>query len=301
MRRLMVGVSALLAGLVLAGCGAPAGLDGDLLDDWKPMGEPEAFVPPAGVCYPDDFAETAYVSSFTPVDCTSSHRFETVHVGTFTGAVADRAKPPAQGSADLRSAFNACDGKASDYVGAQWRSARLWLGVAIPSAPAWGSGARWYRCDLVEVSEISDEEGEPVTRTASLKGALTGDSPLLLRCFVVQLDAQGGVFAVKPTDCKAKHNAEYVGVWSSPAASFPAKDRDWLPFYGGCRAAVGRYVGVPVDGMLQYRTGVLTLPAPRPDWQAGNHGVRCYLWMRNRDLDRSLKDAGTAGLPIQYR
>ncbi|MFB9238480.1 septum formation family protein [Plantactinospora siamensis] len=301
MRRWMAGVAVLLTGVLLAACGAPAGLDGDLVDDWRPIGGPTAFVPPAGVCYPDDFAETAYLSSFHPVDCATSHRFETVYVGKFAGTVAAAAKPPAQGSADLRSAFTECDRQASAYVGDEWRSGRLWLGVATPSAPAWTSGARWFRCDLVEVAQISDQEGEPATRTGSLKGALRADSPLRLGCFGVQLNAQGGVFAVKPTGCTAKHNGEYVGAWSSPAASFPSRDHDWLPFYAGCRTVVARYVGVPADNMLPFRTGVLTLPAPRPDWQAGNHGVRCYLWMKNRELTRSLKGAGPAGLPIQYR
>ncbi|MFC7550330.1 septum formation family protein [Plantactinospora sp. GCM10030261] len=299
MRRVMAGVAVLLSGLVLAGCSAPAGLDGDLVDDWKPVTEPVAFVPPTGVCYPDDFAETAYLTSFNPVDCGSSHRVETAHVGSFTGAVAERTAPPEQGSGDIKPAFAECDAKATAYVGDNWRSGRLFLGVATPSPAAWGSGARWFRCDLAEVDD--EDDGSPVTRSGSLKGALAGASRLRLGCFGVKLDNKGELFDVTPAECTAKHNSEYVGVWPAPELPFPKRDRDYEPLYAGCRSVVAKYVGVPDDRNLQFRTGVLTLPPTEEQWQMGNRGVRCYLWLRNRDLTKSLKGTGQSGLPIQYR
>lgn len=301
MRRWLAAVLAsCMAGPALTGCGAPAGLDGDLTDDWGSIGDPQAFVPPTGVCYPDDFAETAYLSSFSPVDCTSAHRFETVHVGAFGGAAAGLAAPPAPGSAELRTAFGECDASATGYVGDNWRAGRLWLGVATPSPAAWTGGARWFRCDLLEVNSVEDD-GDPVTRTATLKGALAGPSPLRLGCYGVNLDAKGEVTTVTPAACAAKHNSEFAGVWMAPDVPFPAKRSDWERFYTACRTVIAGYVGLPADAYVQFRTGVLALPGGQAEWKAGNRGVRCYLWLRNRSLSRSMKGAGPAGLPIQYR
>jgi hypothetical protein len=90
-----------------------------------------------------------------------------------------------------------------------------------------------------------------------------------------------------------------VGVWSAPAGlAYPATDVDHLPFYEGCRAEVGRYVGVPLDPMLAHRAGVVPLMAAAADWKQGDRGVRCYLWLTGRTVTASLKGAGEKGLPI---
>jgi hypothetical protein len=102
-------------------------------------------------------------------------------------------------------------------------------------------------------------------------------------------------------DCRKGHNAEFVGVWKAPDMSYPAKAGDWTRFYAECRTLVAKYAGVPDDGDLQYRTGVVALPDGPDEWNAGNRGVRCYLWLSGRTLTRSLKGAGTSGLPINIQ
>lgn len=289
----LVGIVALAGG-----CARPGGVDGDLLDDWPTMAAPAPYVPEPGRCYVNEFAPTSSLSTDRPVDCAKPHRLETVHVGTFTGAAADLQKPPRAGSGEITTAYADCDAKAREYVGDEWRNGRLRLGVALPTASAWTGGARWYRCD---VEELSWAKGEPVptNRTGSVKGALaTADSPLRLGCFDVKLARTGKVDTMHPVDCGKPHNSEFVGVWDARKHGYPEKDRDWLPFYDGCLKRVAAYVGVPEDRNLRARTGVVTVPARSDDWQSGDRQVRCYLWVDGGRFTRSLKGVGPAGLPV---
>jgi hypothetical protein len=286
-----------VAGLVLAGCGRPAGIDGLLVDDWAAMAEPLPFVPPIGVCHPGDLAKTAPLSSFNPVDCGSPHRIETVHVGTFTGVVAEQVGPPPEASPEIRAAFGECDGKAREYVGNEWRGGRLRLGVASPSPQAWTGGARWFRCDMAELSTI-DEDGDVVSRTASLRNALASPSSLRLGCYSVQPGPARSRVAMSAVDCGREHNGEFVGVWQAPDIGYPTKDADWVRFYAECRKLLARYVRAPNDVNLQFRADVVVLPAGRAQWQDGNRGVRCYLWIGDRRISRSVQGAGIGALPM---
>ncbi|MBO4205918.1 septum formation family protein [Micromonospora echinofusca] len=282
--------------LLLAGCGAPGGVDGDLVDDWPAFGQPEAFTPPAGVCLAADFAETVYLSAFNPVDCTAPHRVETVHVGAFPG---DPPALPAAGSAELRAAYAECDAKATGYVGGDWRAGRLWLGVALPPASAWSGGARWFRCDLTELTSV-ESNGEVVSRTAGLRDALKADSPLKLGCYTAKLDRQRTIEELVAASCTRPHSAEFVGAWRAPEnVAYPVRDRDWARFYDECRNQIGRYVGLADDPNLRFRVGVVAVPGKAAQWKAGDRGVRCYLWLSDRTVNRSLRNAGAAALPIR--
>jgi hypothetical protein len=286
-----------VVGLVLGGCGAPGGADGNLVDDWAAIGEPKMFVPTPETCHPADFVETVYLSSYFPVDCSVSHRVETVHVGTFTGAL-DSAAPPARGSAPRRAAYAECDRQARGFLGADWRVARLWLGVAIPSERAWLAGARWFRCDLVEMIEV-EENNISTTRTGSLKGALRSPGPLHLTCYHTTLDRNDQIDRMPAVDCDERHNSEFAGVWRAPEdLGYPDAERDWQDFYDGCYRVVARYVEVP-QSSVRFRTGIVALPGRPDDWEAGDRGVRCYLWISDGRFTRSLKGAGPAGLPIR--
>jgi hypothetical protein len=278
--------------LALAGCGAPAGLDGDLTDDWRPMDAPAQFVPAAGTCH-TAFQDVGYLSGYNPVDCDASHRVETVHVGTMTGDPAEADEPPRSGSAGMRAAHAECDREVAKAVGADWRTGRLSLTVLFPSRQAWGGGARWFRCDLSEVESLDDPSAVP--RTGSLKKALTGDSALLHRCFDPDVD-EDDVEEMTPVACTKKHRVEFVGVYPAPDLSFDAIDRNEARIHKGCRALVAAYAGVPNDGDLEYRAGTIFYHAYEQEWDNGNRGVQCFLWV-DRDLTRSMKGVGTKGLP----
>lgn len=294
-RRTLAG--ALLAVTLLAGCADSGGLDGDLTDDWAAMAAPGPFVPPAGACQVADFTDVVSLATFEPVACTVAHRVETVHVGTFPGTVT---AAPGVDSPAMRAAFADCDTRSSRFVGDEWRAGRLRLGVALPAKPGWAAGARWYRCDLTEVDTV-ERAAKTVLRTGSLRDALKGPSPLRLGCQVARTGEPRGVQTVTPVDCAKAHNAEFVGVWPAPDVPYPAKDADWAPIYTGCRTVLGRYVGVPVDDNLRFRSGVVVRPPGAARWRAGDRGVRCYLWLSDRTVTGSLKGAGPSALPVRTR
>ena len=302
--RLRLGAAiATVAGLLvlLAGCGRPGDVDGLLVNDWKPIGAPVGFMPVAEACHLASYAQIGTLVAYEEVDCKIKHRTETVYVGTYPSPAADADAPPPAGSAGARAAYKTCDLQTTDYVGGPWRTARLWVGVTRPSAAAWTGGARWFRCDVLEISSIEDEGGL-VQRVGSLRDAIElPSSPLLLTCYAIKLDPAGAIDTMPLTSCAAQHNAEFVGVWYAPNLAFPEQDKQWAQFHTGCRALISTYVGVPDDKDLPFRTGVVSLPGGDDVWAQGDHGVRCYLWLDATALKASLKGKGVKGMPIQYK
>ncbi|MEU7945187.1 septum formation family protein [Micromonospora taraxaci] len=298
MRRAMTTVIvAAGAALLLVGCAGSGGLDGDLTDDWAALPPPSAFTPSAGVCQAADFTEVVTLASYEPVDCAGPHRLETVHVGAFP---VERASAPASGSAELRGAFAECDTRATGYVGDDWRAGRLRLSVALPSSPGWGAGSRWFRCDLTELT-TTEAGATVVVRSGSLRDALKGPSGLRLGCQQTRVAAGRSVQTLVPVECARQHDAEFVGVWRAPDVPYPTRDSDWAPLYTECRSALSRYVGVPDDADLRFRSGVVVRPPGAGRWKVGDRGVRCYLWLSNRTVTASLKGAGPAGLPVRTK
>jgi hypothetical protein len=300
--RTRLGITVAVSALVLlAGCGSPGGVDGNLTNAWAPMGAPTGFTPTADTCHLANFAQVAARSTYEVVNCELRHRTETVYVGTYPAPAADADSSPADGSAGAREAYRTCDLKTAEYVGGPWRTARLWIGVTRPTAAAWTGGARWFRCDVLEVSSIEDDGGL-VQRVDSLRDALQeAISPLLLTCYAIKLDAGGSIGTMPPSRCTAKHNAEFVGVWNAGTLAYPQQDALWAKFHDGCRKLISSYAGVPDDADLQYRTGVVSLPGGADVWALGDHGVRCYLWLDGSTLTAPLKAKGVKGLPIQYK
>jgi hypothetical protein len=299
--RLGVTAAAGLLALATAACGTPGGVDGDLTDDWGAIGTPTGFTPVVNTCHLANFAVAGPRPTYEEVDCALKHRTETVYVGEYPDPAALADSPPAEGSAGSRAAYAVCDAKTTEYVGGPWRTARLWIGVTHPSAAAWTGGARWFRCEVLEISSIEDDGGL-VMRVGSLKDALrTPGSDLLLTCYAIQLDEAGAIGTMPAASCGAKHNAEFVGVWDAGNRGYPTKSREWAAFHDGCRSLIAAYVGVPDDKDLQYRAGVISLPGGEDVWALGDRGVRCYLWVDGAELTSSLKGKGVKSLPIQYK
>jgi hypothetical protein len=287
--------------VLVAGCGNPGGVDGDLTNGWGPMAPATGFEPNPGTCHSANFAAVGARSTYEQVGCDLPHRTETAYVGTYDSPAADAEAPPADGTAGAKSAYETCDDQTTSYVGGPWRNARLWIGVTHPTPPAWAGGARWFRCEVLELSSVEDDGGV-VQRAGSLKGALAdGKSDLMLTCYAIQIDNSGAIQSMPPVGCNAKHNSEFVGVWYAGDLSYPSKDADWDKFHDGCRKLVAGYVGVPNDADLQYRTGVVSLPGGQDVWDLGDHGVRCYLWLDGAGLTGTLKGKGTKSLPVQYK
>ena len=302
--RTRLGITAASSLLVLlaGGCGNPGGVDGNLTNNWEPIGAPVGFTPSADTCHLANFAVVGTRNAYEEVDCELKHRTETVYVGTYEEPAAEADTPPAEGSAGARVAYRTCDTEASGFVGAPWRTGRLWIGVTHPSPEAWTGGARWFRCELLEISSIEDDGGL-VLRTGSLRDALQDRaSPLRLTCYAIKLGTGGAIDTMPPARCTGEHNAEFVGVWTAGEdLAYPQEDSQWPKFHDGCRKLIASYVGVPDDADLQYRTGVVSLPGGEDVWALGDRGVRCYLWLDGTALTSSLKGKGTKGMPIQYK
>ncbi|WP_320067932.1 septum formation family protein [Micromonospora sp. RTGN7] len=287
-------VVAVGAAVALTGCGTPAGIDGDLADDWRAMAAPTQFVPAAGVCH-SAFSDVGYLTGYQPVDCGTTHRVETVHVGTLTGAPAERSAPPAVGSAGRKAARTECDRKVDRAVGANWRAGRLAVTTVFPSQQAWEGGARWFRCDLNEVESLDDLTVVP--RSGSLKGALTASSTLAHRCFNPKT-VKDDVKEMAPTPCTSRHRAEFVGIYRAPDVPFDQIDKNRLRIHKGCQALIASYAKLPNNGDMQYRAGTIFYHPFEEEWKNGNRGVQCFLWVE-RVLTRSMKGAGARALPIQ--
>ncbi|GLI01936.1 hypothetical protein Pa4123_72130 [Phytohabitans aurantiacus] len=282
--------------LFAAGCGGPAGTDGSLVDDWSAQAEPKVFVPAAQTCHPTNAADsTSSMTLYNPVVCDKSHASETFHVGQFGGANASGSKPPAADSPAARVAWGECDTKASEYVGAPWRSGRLYVTVLLPTDAAWAGGARWFRCDLTETSDL--ELRADVRRTASLRDAMKAGSPLAHGCYQPIMKGDD-VDVMKPVDCGQAHRAEFVGVWAAPETPYADFEKNDERAHRGCLIAVASYAKVPFDGNMKYRAGTIFYYPTEYEWGWGDRGVKCFMWS-DRDLKKSIKAAGPSGLPIR--
>jgi len=296
--RLGITTSALvLVGGLLAACGNPPGIDGNLTNNWKVMADAAIPTPSAGACYNITTDDPASVTKWPqPVDCTATHTVETAYVGTFSGSDAG-SSPPSAGSAERRTAYEKCATEVKSYLGDDWRGGRLDLFVVLPIALHWQGGARWYRCDLMEYKDLNDYDVTP--RTASLKGGLAGDRPVGLKCFTVVVNAtnKNRVDRLDPVTCDRSHTAEYAGTFDLPDTPYPsdaaalAKAR-----LDGCGPVVAAYAGVPNDADLSFRIGWIAIAFGQTDWELGNRGVRCY---GNKDklFTGSIKGVGPSGLP----
>src|SRR3712207_2201097 len=71
---------------VLTGCGRPAGVDGNLVDDWPVFAAPEVPTPAEHACYrPTEFNPSTLAKVRPAVDCRGDATLETFHVGRFGG------------------------------------------------------------------------------------------------------------------------------------------------------------------------------------------------------------------------
>lgn len=267
----------------------PAGLDGDLTDDWAPPPAPALFRPAAGQCH-ETLAETASMAEHRPVDCSEPHVAETFHVGD----APDAPVVPMGGSAAMRTAYADCADRAAGFLGGSWRSARITVRVVWPSRAAWAAGGRWYRCDVAQ-ADLDDGGG---ARSGSLAGALHRTSPLWLRCFDPAVD-DTTVRTMRVVPCSRPHAAEYAGLWTAPDVPYAEQTADRDRSAAGCRSVIARHTGVPDDDDVQYRVGWISFNPTRVEWQQGERRVRCFLWSSDGRLTRSLAGAGTAALPVR--
>ncbi|ASW54693.1 septum formation family protein [Plantactinospora sp. KBS50] len=293
MRRCRAAALAVLAVLVCTACRAPAGVDRDLTDDWPAVPAALPFVPTAGACHPE--RGDAGVAEERRVDCGQPHDTETVLAGTLRGPDVTAAAPPAPGSAVLRDTRARCDRAASALLGGDWHGGRLNMDVLLPSRDAWSKGARWFRCDLYETYRLGSDSGIPRPREGSFAGALRPGSPLAHTCFRSERSGSR-LTSLVAASCTAPHDVEFAGVYTAPAGeprSTMSEDPDRVRTR--CRDVIARFADAPAPEVAR-RIGLAWRPPSGLDWRDGDRGVLCFL-LTNQKLSRSLRGAGSAGLP----
>lgn len=290
-RRRVTAAITLLAGmLALASCGKPAGVDGDLTNNWPAMADAKVAVPEVGVCYEDEY-DITWTGPFDTVDCAKTHHTETTYVGTFTGADASRATPPISGSASRRTAYEACMKNTSDYLGGDFHIALVELGLVLPNSNAWKGGARWFRCD---VTQYEDPDDNTEVTTGSVKDGLKGDAPLGFPCNNVVEDGQTLIGDnTPPVPCSGPHSAELVGVFTAPDTAWidDKTKRDNLAA-DGCWQKLYDFVGARNHSNL---IGLIYMTFARSDWDLGDRGVRCWAYAEgpSHKFGESVKGIGS--------
>lgn len=283
-------LAALAAVMLLAGSACatpPAGTDGDLVNQWPALTEPTIWQPVVETCH-NRFAVNQIEAGYSKVACTSSHGYQTVHVGQLSGDAASQSRPPEVGSAAYRSLWNDCDPRLTAFLGGQWRERKLRLRVGVPSPQAWEARARWYAC---EVAVVKDHNFGVTTIEGSLKGAFDTQPTLLFGCYHVP--QQGDA---KSMGCDEPHNTEFVGFvnfgdmsWEDMRAE---RDKEIDGTHLLCRGVVHAFAAAP-----NVRTGTWAWNPAEEDWKAGDRTMRCFLWLNETSVSKSLKGVGASGWP----
>lgn len=282
--------AAVLVTLAMAGCGNPAGVDGDLTDDWAVFPAPVGFVPVADTCH---LPLGGHMSGrYQQIDCAELHSIETIHVGTFPATVTALPKP---GDTAMHVAYAECAGRSTEWLGGDWREALLYLDIATPTSAAWGGGARWFRCDLNQVGSLLDDSVRQ--RTGSLKGALKTDSDLRYGCYKPTFTGDA-ITAYLPKRCDEPHRVEFIGIHEVTYRTLEEVGKADGPIHRACLSLIAKYAKVPDNADMQYRTGT-TYPLPsKAEWDLGNRGIRCMVYL-DRDLTRSIRGGGGRVLPVR--
>jgi len=275
MRRWWALVAMAAVALALGGCARPAGVDGDLTNGWPAFARAQTPIPDAGVCYPREYDPTWYGDFDSAVDCKSeTHQTETVFVGALTGADADRTAPPLAGSAARKAAYTRCQQAANDYLGDDWQSAKVDLGLVLPDDKAWTGGARWYRCDAIH---FQDSDYNTVATSGSVKDGLRGSRPLAVTCLTVTDDGKNAVTKTDDADCDKPHNGEFAGIYRAADGAWPADENARRKLANnGCEAIVAHFLGYSGDQAISNYLGWMAQGFNEDQWNLGDRSERCF-------------------------
>jgi hypothetical protein len=289
MRRWAVTLTSVLALSGAAACSSGAsGVDHDLTDDWRPLPAATQFRPAAGACH-DELDQQGSLDDYAPIACTETHVAETAAVGDLTGAAGW--KTSAQGAPQ---AFQQCSRRVDAFLGADWRTGWLIMQPVLPSAAAWKGGARWYRCDLAEISPV---DGHVVNRRSSLRAGLRTGGALRMACANPRIEGEQ-VTEMHPVPCSGPHTSEFAGLYPTTARTAGAVSSAKVE--KGCDAAIARFAGIPDDASITARVGWLGFPPDDTSWKSGDHAIRCFLWLNGEKMTGSYRKAGLSKLKIHY-
>jgi hypothetical protein len=285
--------------VVLGGCAPPVpqGVDRNLADEWPTFGEPRLAVPEAGVCSSTAASNTEDLTleALKRLDsCTGEHATETFHVDTFTGAAASKTSIPTS-TADLAPAWNNCGAAAKDYLGDDWRTARVRMIVFTPSQKHWGAGARWYRCEFVTVKS---ENGDVIARSGTFKDGLRGARPLAIPCANMVNETQDSFDDLADVPCNQPHKAEFMGVATANTTEYPDNgDKSEKAFGNVCGAMAATYLKMTraqYDRHQQFNVAWWIVSEDR--WALGDRSASCYV-TTTKQVSISVRGYGNRNLP----
>jgi hypothetical protein len=153
-----------------------------------------------------------------------------------------------------------------------------------------------------ETVHVDDLPEEAPAWSGSRENVLAEPSELHRECMTALTEERGGEVLIEelvPTDCEEPHQAQVAGVVRWEGTQYPAGERDRGRLHRDCRAQVAEYAGVPADGDLRFRTGTVVFPMDPVDWENGDRGLHCYLWLNGEDIVGALADVGPSGLPVR--
>lgn len=279
MRGRVAALVALSAAFALAGCaGQPPGVDGNLTNGWPAMPAATIAVPAVGACYLTHYVGTGSGDVGVVPCATQTHYVETAYVGIFTGADAQRSAPPATDSPALPGAYAQCQKGAADYLGGDWHSAYLALGIVVPETAAWRGGARWFRCDLIHYSDLFEVA---VVDHGVLKGDLAGPRTTAIGCLSTIVDkTTQAVIGSTPVDCGQPHAAEFAGTFTAPDVPYPtgATEQEKM-LSAGCGSVVATFLGLPPTEQWQNPSvGRWAMGWTQARWALGDRTTRCFAY-----------------------
>ncbi len=283
MRRVIATAIVVCALVALSGCaGLPGGVDGDRTNGWPAMAQAKISVPVAGVCYPGQYvypgsAVRVWSSPAEPADCAATHYTETAFVGTFTGADAARSAVPDVDGPAMPAVYDQCHKAVTDYLGGDPATALVSLQIELPTNAAWRGGARWFRCDVVH---LTDPLGTAWVDHGSIKGDLAGPRPSASGCLAATQQADNTILNAKPIDCASPHQAEFAGVFTAPPVPWPTDPaaRERMED-NGCQAVVATFLGY--SSASQWRNaavGYWTLRFVQDRWNLGDRTIQCFAY-----------------------
>ncbi|MGI5242357.1 septum formation family protein [Dactylosporangium sp. CA-139066] len=297
MRRHTLALAALLLLGALSGCANPAGTDGDLGDDWAMMPAAKVPEPVLGECRNSAGFSNQDSSSWDGVPevvpCDGPHQIEIVAVGKVSDDLGKQPKLPDRGQ--FAPLYAACEEGAAKYLGGDWQAGRLYLYLQPPTYAQWLGGLRTYHCDAAVVGP--DDKFEKFDK--SFKNAVQNGGALAQTCAVTSGGTKDTLFArADPVACTSPHDMEYAGYVTAPAdAAYPnGQDANDKLFGKACEAKMLEYMGMSRTAYNKQRDVyyVWWRTSGATGWKAGDHSSRCYFFLHNRKISKSVKGMGDA-------
>jgi len=295
MRR-QVGLALVTLSLVTTACTPRAGGGAEPVARWvSPTGaSPSATgspVPQVGQCYKENVwnDDMAHVER---VDCAAGHVLETASVGRLIGAAAQLSSRPASDAAELADVDRQCNTAAIDYVGGPLVDQRLIYLVVVPSRLEWAGGARWYTCDVAQISPYT--RVSYADRVGSVRGVAKAPPPDPVCFKLAKKDTTEGMTGVA---CDSPHGAELVGALQPPfGAVIPTSQETWIRYVTMCRDRIATVMGVSQAAVIQ-KWGNDAYRPSEEEWRAGLRVVQCYFVLWTKTVAKSIRGSHGAGIP----